>query len=123
MVFTFAAFITRANSPVPALCRSSGSPSLCFAFVMADLYHYIPEWKQRALIAANVDHIARTSSNLQHLLIYVLVILVVIAISVFSQRRDLTGVGFLVKASIPPSNSGSGHVGFAVPCLRVHSER
>jgi hypothetical protein len=48
-----------------------------------DLYHYLPDWKHRALIAAKIEQVARSTSQVQTLLICVIIALVVIAISLW----------------------------------------
>ena len=45
-----------------------------------DLYHYVPEWKQRQLMAASIQEIARNTAQLQKLVIYALIALGLIVI-------------------------------------------
>jgi hypothetical protein len=45
-----------------------------------DLYHYVPEWKQRQVMAASIEQIARSTAQLQKLVIYALIALALIVI-------------------------------------------
>lgn len=45
-----------------------------------DLYHYVPEWKQRQLMSASIQQIARSTAQLQKLVIYALIALGLIVI-------------------------------------------
>jgi len=45
-----------------------------------DLYHYVPEWRQRQLMAVGIEQIARHTAQLQRLVIYALIALALIVI-------------------------------------------
>jgi len=44
------------------------------------LFHYVPDWKQRAAIATAVGQIASTATQVQRLLVYLLVIAIAMII-------------------------------------------